>query len=296
MPRRHVLGSWYCRWFRYTADDFRQIVKEFGEHDFPLDIMVMDMDWHTQQNARTGYGHASNLGWTGYTWDKTLIPEPAKLLEEFKRDGIFVTLNDHPCDGMREHEEHYGAFIGMLPQESSANPPFNAGDQRYMTAFFSAAHEPLKQQGVDFWWLDWQQDYIYGSVSGVPGLRHLPWLNHLYYKHSETGEQRGQGFSRWGGWGNHRYPIQFSGDTSATWEMLAFQIPFTAASGNAGCFFWAHDLGGFWGERNPEMFTRWVQFGAMSSSLRLHSCGENLIAALGCGENNSKTPCGLPTN
>ena len=58
--------------------------------------------------------------------------------------------------------------------------------------------------------------------------------------------------------------------------MLAFEITFTAVSGNSGCFFWAHDLGGFYGERDPEMFTRWVQFGALSPSLRLHSCGDNL--------------------
>jgi alpha-glucosidase (family GH31 glycosyl hydrolase) len=276
MPRRHILGSWYCRWHPYTAEQFRKIVADYEEHDFPLDILVMDMDWHTQSDARTGFGHAKNLGWTGYTWNKHLLPEPEKLLQDLREDGIFVTLNDHPCDGMREHEEHYSDFIERLPDRTSTNPPFDAGDRRYMDAFFQSAHEPLEYQGVDFWWLDWQQDHIYNAVHGVPGLKHLPWLNHLYYQHSLRGNRRGQAFSRWGGWGDHRNPIQFSGDTISTWEMLAFQIPFTALSGNAGCFFWAHDLGGFSGDRNPEMFTRWVQFGALSPSLRLHSCGDHL--------------------
>jgi len=276
MPRRHIFGSWYCRWYHYTADEFRAIVREYKDHDFPLDILVMDMDWHTQRDARYGYGHARNLGWTGYTWNKALIPEPQKLVKELKDEGIFVTLNDHPCDGMRDHEEHYDEFIKMLPGNQPTNPSFNAGDPAYMAAFFKAAHGPAEDDGIDFWWLDWQQDYIYPSVHGVPGLPHLPWLNYLYYKDSEKNNRRGQAYSRWGGWGDHRHPIQFSGDTVATWPMLAFEVPFTAISGNAGCFFWAHDLGGFSGERNPEMFTRWVQFGALSSSLRLHSCGGNL--------------------
>jgi alpha-glucosidase (family GH31 glycosyl hydrolase) len=276
MPRREVLGSWYCRWFPYSANQFRQIVRGYKDHDFPLDILVMDMDWHSQGDARFGWGHAGNLGWTGYSWNKRLIPDAGKLLAELKADGIFVTLNDHPCDGMREHEDHYAEFIKMLPQGTPANPPFNAGDRRYMAAFFKAAHEPLENQGVDFWWLDWQQDYAYTFVLGVPGLKHLPWLNQLYYQHSERDNRRGQAFSRWGGWGDHRHPIQFSGDTGATWEMLAAEIPFTAVSGNSGCFFWAHDLGGFAGKRNPEMFTRWVQFGSLSPSLRLHSCGDDL--------------------
>ena len=102
----------------------------------------MDMDWHNQGNALTGFGHASNIGWTGYTWNKQLIPEPEKLLKDLKDDGIFVTLNDHPCDGMREHEENYPAFIQMLPVGTPANPPFNAGDPHYMAAFFKTAHEP----------------------------------------------------------------------------------------------------------------------------------------------------------
>ncbi len=274
MPRRHTFGSWYCRWHDYTADDFRQIVQGYKEHDFPLDILVMDMGWHTQVDANSGYGHAGRLGWTGYTWNKQLIPDPEKLLKELRTDGIFVTLNDHPCDGMRSHEEHYSEFMKMLPAGTRDNPPFSAGDPTYMNAFFKTALEPRENQGVDFWWVDWQQDYIYKYVHGVPGLSHLPWLNYLYFQHSERGERRGQGFSRWGGWGDHRNPIQFSGDTGATWDMLAFEIPFTAMSGNAGCFFWAHDLGGFAGERNPEMFTRWIQFGALSSALRVHSVGE----------------------
>ena len=278
MPRRHVLGSWYCRWYSYTADDFRGIVKEYCEHDFPIDIMVMDMDWHTLKDATTGYGHAGTLGWTGYSWNKELIPDPDGLLKEFKRDGIFVTLNDHPCDGVREHEECYERFMKLAGRrhDGRKNLPYDAGDPGYMEAFFKAALGPLEKQGIDFWWVDWQQDHLQPYVHGVPNLRHLPWLNYLYYKNSERNGRRGQAFSRWGGWGDHRHPIHFSGDATANWEMLAFEIPFTLASGNTGCFFWAHDIGGFYGERDPEAYVRWIQFGALSASLRLHSTGDEL--------------------
>jgi alpha-glucosidase (family GH31 glycosyl hydrolase) len=200
------------------------------------------------------------------------------LLKEFQDDGIFVTLNDHPCDGVREHEECYEHFMELAHKrpDGRKNLPYDAGDRRYMEAFFEAALGPLERQGIDFWWVDWQQDYIYPFVHGVPNMRHLPWLNYLYYKNSERSGRRGQAFSRWGGWGDHRHPIHFSGDATANWEMLAFEIPFTLASGNTGCFFWAHDIGGFHGERDPEAYVRWVQFGALSASLRLHSTGHKL--------------------
>jgi alpha-glucosidase (family GH31 glycosyl hydrolase) len=279
LPRRHVFGSWYCRWHRYSEDDFRDIVAEYDQHDFPLDVMVMDMDWHTLQDAKTGFGHANMLGWTGWTVDRDLLPNFENLLQEFREDDIRVTLNVHPHDGVRSHEECYPDFMRRLGKdpESGSNPAFNAGSERYMQAYFQAAHEPLEKAGVDFWWVDWQQDHLYPEVPGLAGLKHLPWLNHLYYRHSQKNGRRGLGFSRWGGWGDHRHPIQFSGDTGTSWETLAFEVEFTAVSGNAGCFFWAHDIGGFHGkERDPEAFARWVQFGAVSACLRLHSCGEHL--------------------
>jgi alpha-glucosidase (family GH31 glycosyl hydrolase) len=279
LPRRHVFGSWYCRWHRYTEEDFREIVAEYDAHDFPLDVMVMDMDWHTLQDAEVGFGHANMLGWTGWTVDRELLPNFEGLLQDFQEDGIRVTLNVHPHDGVRNHEACYPEFMRLLGKDPAdgGNPIFNAGSQKYMNAYFQGAHTPLEKAGVDFWWVDWQQDHIYPEVPGLNGLKHLPWLNYLYYQHSRQDGRRGQGFSRWGGWGDHRHPIQFSGDTGVNWETLAFEVEFTAISGNAGCFFWAHDIGGFHGkERNPEVFARWVQFGALSASLRLHSCGEHL--------------------
>lgn len=275
MPRKHVHGSWYCRWFHYTEEDFRTLAQEYHEHDFPLDIMVMDMDWHSK-DASVGHTYAGTLGWTGYSWNTELLPHPEKLLCDFKEDGIYVTLNDHPCDGMRDHEKNYADFCAQLGLQPGENPPFDAGNRLYMQAFFNTAHKPLEEQGVDFWWLDWQQDIIYPFVYRVPGLRHLPWLNFLYYQQSADNDRRGQNFSRWGGWGDHRHPINFSGDCGTRWEMLAFEIELTAASGNAGCCYWAHDIGGFCGKRHPETYARWVQFGALSSSLRLHSAGDDL--------------------
>ncbi|MDR1089433.1 MAG: alpha-xylosidase, partial [Prevotella sp.] len=110
MPRKYVHGSWYCRWWNYTDDDYRQIVNEYKEHDFPLDIMVFDMGWHTQ-DAKVGTGHAGTRGWTGYSWNRKLIPDPAKLIDDFKKDNIYVVLNEHPHDGLRPHEDMYAAFI-----------------------------------------------------------------------------------------------------------------------------------------------------------------------------------------
>lgn len=246
--------------------------------------MVIDMDWHyhdwqikseddEKYRANYGYGHADNLGWTGYTWNKNLITNPQKLLRELHDDKIYVTLNDHPADGIRTNEEWYDGFAKLMgfPAESGLNLEFDCSDERYMENFFKAAHEKLEKQGVDFWWVDWQQDEVKPYVKGIEHLRHLPWLNELYYEHSRKNGKRGISFSRWGGWGEQKHPIFFSGDTLATWDILDYEVRFTISSSNAGCFYWGHDTGGFYGERNWEMYVRWTQFTAFSACLRVHS-------------------------
>jgi hypothetical protein len=257
MPRRSTLGAWYSRYWPHTAAELEAIVDEYDSRDFPLDVMVLDMDWHLD-------------GWTGWTWNPALIPDPRTLLARLHARGLAVTLNVHPADGVAPHEAAYGDFMRALGEDpaSRATVPFDAADRRYMEALFDQVHAPLTRDGADFFWLDWQQAEF---TRGQPTLAHVPWLNELYYRYEERDGLRGISFGRWGGFGDHRHPIHFSGDASTTFEMLAFEVPFTATSSNAGLFFWSHDIGGHQGVRDEESYTRWCQFGAFSAALRSHS-------------------------
>jgi alpha-glucosidase (family GH31 glycosyl hydrolase) len=146
---------------------------------------------------------------------------------------------------------------------------FNIADPEFATAYFELLHHPEEERGVDFWWLDWQQ----GTTSGLKGLDPLWWLNHLHFHDlGRGGEKRPFIFSRWGGLGNHRYPIGFSGDTYVNWNSLAFQPYFTATAANVGYGWWSHDIGGhMFGLEEGELYARWVQFGLFSPIFRLHS-------------------------
>ena len=257
LPRRYALGVWYSRYWPFSSDDYRQIVREYGQHDFPLDNMVLDMDWHED-------------GWTGWSWNRKLLPDAEALLPWLHSQGLHVTLNLHPADGVAPHEDQYAAFMQALGADPATKQtiPFDAGSKKYMDALFGTVFAPLEKDGVDFWWLDWQQ---YPDTRSIPDLTNLFWLNTLLYEHTAQGRQRGMSFSRWAGWGDHRHPIHFSGDASTSFAMLAFEVPFTSTAGNVGCFFWSHDIGGHNRGRNEESYTRWCQFGATSPVLRSHS-------------------------
>lgn len=269
MTRKYIHGIWYCRYWDYTADEFLDIIDGYDKNDFPLDNIVFDMGWHTN-DATVGTGHNGHLNWNGYTWNKKLIPDPADLLKKVHDKGITVSLNDHPHDGIRPHEWNYTQFAKAVGAKEGEVPLFDLSDRNYMENFFRYAHYPSEEMGVDFWWLDWQQNYLYPYVKGLNSTS-LSWINELYYRDSMRQGKRGAGYSRWAGWGDHRHPIQFSGDSQANWEMLAFEVKLTACSGQGGCYYWAHDIGGFRGDPNPELTTRWTQFGALSAALRVHS-------------------------
>jgi alpha-glucosidase (family GH31 glycosyl hydrolase) len=269
LPRRYLLGAWYSRYWPYSAKQFRGIVDEYAGHAFPLDVLVIDMDWHITELPGSRSSRPDQF-WTGYTWDRKLIPDGPLLLKWLHERGLAVTLNDHPADGVWPHEDSYGAFMHAMGADASKRQHllFDAGDKKYLDTFFDYTHVPMQKEGVDFWWLDWQQQAM---TSSVRTLTNLQWLNQYYFQRSEEGGKRGVSFSRWAGWGDQRHPIHFSGDAYTTFRMLAFEVPFTATAGNAGCFFWSHDIGGHQGGRNEESYTRWCQFGAFSAALRSHS-------------------------
>ncbi|MCE0498255.1 MAG: glycoside hydrolase family 31 protein [Methylacidiphilales bacterium] len=269
LPRKYTLGVWYSRYWPYSADEFKQIVQEYAQHDFPLDMLVMDMDWHLTDTTVPGVKRHFNQIWTGYTWNKKLIPDPQGLLHWFHDQGLHVTLNDHPADGIQPQEEMYSAFMQAMGRDTNSHEtiPFDAGDKHYVDIFYQFSHQPREKEGVDFWWLDWGPNYTHS----LPDVTDLQLLNFYNYTRTQANGLRGQSFSRWAGWGDHRYPINFSGDANTGWSMLSFEVPFTSTAGNMGAFFWSHDIGGFKGGRNEESYTRWCQFGAFAAALRSHS-------------------------
>ncbi len=260
LPRRYALGAWHSRWWDFTQSQFKQLVRDYTIHKFPLDVFVMDMGWHKTNN------------WTGFSWNRHLIPHPRKLLAWLHRRGLHITLNLHPAGGVGPYETRYKEFCKGMGMNPAANKqiPFDCTSRLFMHNYYKFMLDPLEREGVSFWWLDWQQ----GTTSAMLGVDPLPWLNELDFRDSRRPgtNRRGLSFSRWGGWGDQRYPVQFSGDTAPIWSVLKFEVPFTATAGNVGCFYWIHDTGGFGGTPDPQLYTRWVQFSSASTALRTHAC------------------------
>lgn len=260
MPPLYVLGYWYSKYQRYTSDEFMEIVNDVKHFNIPMDVMIFDMDWHTQ-------------GWTGWTWDRTAIPDPEGLIEWMHQHGLKVSLNLHPADGVDDDEDFFNDLReDMGLDKQTKRVPWNLSDGRFYHNMFKYIIRARERQGVDFWWLDWQQNL---TSKYVDGLGETFWCNHVFYNDMRLNRpnHRPLIFHRWGGLGSHRYPIGFSGDSFTTYGTLAWQPYFTATASNVGFGYWGHDLGGHQqtGGNDPEIYLRWMQYGVFTPIFRTHA-------------------------
>jgi alpha-glucosidase (family GH31 glycosyl hydrolase) len=265
MVPRYILGNWWSRYWAYTQPELQALMQEFRDREAPLSVCIVDMDWHI-----TKTGNESG-GWTGYTWNRELFPDPDRFIAWLHSQGLRTALNLHPALGVYPHEEQYKDMAKWMDIEPATKKPisFDISDPRFTEGYFEILHHPHEKMGVDFWWMDWQQ----GKKSRLAGLDPLWGLNHLHFQDlGRDGRKRPFVFSRWGGLGNHRYPIGFSGDTVILWRSLAFQPYFTSTAANVAYGWWSHDIGGhFFVDLTAELYLRWVQFGVFSPIFRLHS-------------------------
>lgn len=314
MPPKYVFGYWWSRYWQYSDAEFLDLARDIKGMGIPIDVMVIDMDWHKTWSLRLYNSpkdeFGESVGWTGYTWQEQLFPNPGNFLSAIRSMKIRTSLNLHPASGIQPYEESYDRFVkdylsrtdnydgpeGYIYQEGGytfkgnvkpcgksgekAPVPFRIDDRHWADAYFNSVIHPLEKQGVDFWWLDWQQ---WNISKYVPELSNTFWLNRTFFddKVRRTVSEgkmapRPMIYHRWGGLGSHRYQIGFSGDCYCSWDVLSYLPYFTSTASNVGYGYWGHDIGGHLLPRgvnstDPEMYTRWLQYGVFTPIFKTHS-------------------------
>jgi alpha-glucosidase (family GH31 glycosyl hydrolase) len=289
---RFALGNWWSRYKAYTQDEYLTLMKRFVDEKIPITVATVDMDWHwvdvvkefgkqaAQYKKPKGIGKLIGCfnipGWTGYSWNTKLFPDYKAFLKTLHDENYKVTLNLHPAVGVRYFEDMYKEFAEYMGIDSASGQQieFDITDKKFINGYFEFLHHKYESEGVDFWWIDWQQ----GNNTKIKGLDPLWALNHYHSLDSQRDNKRPLILSRFAGYGSHRYPLGFSGDTKVSWNTLKFQPYFTATASNIGYSWWSHDIGGHhFGTRDDELYLRWIQFGAFSPIMRLHSTSNEFL-------------------
>ena len=115
MVPRYAFGNWWSRYHKYTEKSYRGLMERFKRENIPFSVAVIDMDWHlVEVDARYG------SGWTGYTWNRELFPDPDAFLKWLHEQGLHVTLNVHPAEGVRAYEEGYKEMARAMQMDDDS--------------------------------------------------------------------------------------------------------------------------------------------------------------------------------
>ncbi len=278
LPPAWSFGLWLSTSFTTSYDE--RTVTEFtdgmAERDLPLSVFHFDCFWMREFN------------WCDFEWDPRVFPDPEGMLRRLKERGLNISVWINPYIAQRSPLFAEGKAAGYLLkrpdgavwqwdlwQPGMALVDFTNPDAR---TWYAAKLKALLDMGVDCFKTDFGErvptDVAYFDGSDPERMHN--YYSFLYNRvvFDVLREHRGEGeavvFARSATAGGQQFPVHWGGDCESTWESMAESLRGGLSLGLSGFGFWSHDIGGFEGLPDADLFKRWTAFGLLSSHSRLH--------------------------
>ncbi|QNL49940.1 DUF4968 domain-containing protein [Olivibacter sp. SDN3] len=290
LPPLWALGFHQCRWSYYPESKVYEIAEGFRSRNIPCDAIYLDIDYMD--------------GYRCFTWNKHYFPNPKKMIKTLADDGFKTVVIIDP--GIKV-DDNYWVF-----KEGKEHRYFcRRGDDYFMEGhvwpgrcqfpdftnpetreWWGSLFKGLIEVGVAGVWNDMNEPAVFGRGTFPDDVRH----NYEGYRgshrkaHNVYGMQmvratydglkrlnhgkRPFTITRAAYAGTQRYSSVWTGDNVATWEHLRLGVLQLQRLSVSGMPFCGTDIGGFSGEPDGELFTRWIQFGVFSPFMRAHSAGD----------------------
>ncbi|HTI59418.1 glycoside hydrolase family 31 protein [Mucilaginibacter sp.] len=290
MPPMWALGYHQCRWSYYPESKVRMVTKTFREKKIPCDGIYLDIDYMD--------------GYRCFTWNRKYFPDPKKMIKELSEQGFKTVVIIDP--GIRV-DDNYSVF-----KEGKENRYFcRRCDDYFMEGhvwpgrcqfpdftnpevreWWGNLFDELVQLGVAGVWNDMNEPAVFGTGTFPDDVRHQYDGQRGSHRkaHNVYGMQmvratyeglrkimknkRPFTITRAGYSGVQRFSSVWTGDNVASWEHLILGNIMCQRLSISGVSFCGTDIGGFSGEPDGELFTRWIQLGTFSPFMRAHSAGD----------------------
>lgn len=288
LPPRWLLGNFASRFGYKSQNEVMDVVDAFNTQDIPVDAVVLDLYWFGKDIK----GHMGNL-----SWDAATFPEPEKMISELRAQDVKTVLITEPFILTTSKQWDSAVASNALAQNDDGAPytfDFYFGNTGLVDVFNEAGqnwfwqyYEKLAAQGVAGWWGDlgepevhpddiqhmWQSTKVSGAeVHNAYGHQ---WAKTVYNNLTELQpDTRPFVLMRSGFLGSQRYGmVPWTGDVSRSWGGLKPQVELALQMSVFGMAYTHSDLGGFAGGEtfDPELYTRWLQFGTFSPVFRPHA-------------------------
>jgi alpha-D-xyloside xylohydrolase len=270
------------------------LLEGIERHRLPADVIHIDPWWMRWRN------------YCDFTWDRDAFPDPEGLIRRIHGLGLKLCLWEHPYvsieSALFENGKAKGYFVrkpdgeiyvidyglSLAPRpdgrvrvagpKETWNAPVAIIDltDPEARAWFKDLHRPLFRMGIDVFKTDFGEDIpkdarFHDGRTGRKLHNLYPLLyNEAVFEVTAGGKGRGLVWSRSGTAGSQRFPVGWSGDPASDWDSLAATVRGGLSAGMSGLSLWSHDIGGYRGTPDPELYVRWAQFGLFSSHSRMH--------------------------
>jgi alpha-glucosidase len=290
MPPLWALGYHQCRWSYYPESKVKKIAKGFRENQIPCDGIYLDIDYMD--------------GYRCFTWNRKYFPDPKKMISELAADGFKTVVIIDPGIRVDDNyevfkegkEKHYFCrrsddyfMEGHVWPGRCQFPDFTNPEVR---EWWGGLFDELVQMGVAGVWNDMNEPAVFGAGTFPDDVRHQydGYRGSHRKAHNIYGMQmvrstyeglrkimknkRPFTITRAGYSGVQRFSSVWTGDNVASWEHLKLGNIQCQRLSISGIPFCGTDIGGFSGEPDGELFTRWIQMGTFSPFMRAHSAGD----------------------
>lgn len=289
LPPLWSLGYHQCKWSYFPESKVREITSEFRKRKIPCDAIYLDIDYME--------------GFRCFTWSNEYFPKPKKMISDLAKEGFKTVVIIDP--GIKIDKDYWvwqeaiakdyfckradGTLMeGDVWPGKCHFPDFTNPEVR---EWWSGLFKGLVEAGVKGVWNDMNEPAVFEIGTFPEDVRHDYDGNSCSHRkaHNVYGMQMARAtqkgvkrymmpnrpfiITRSGYSGVQRYSSVWTGDNSATWEHLWIASVQCQRLAVSGISFAGSDVGGFIGEPDAELYTRWVQLAAFHPFFRTHSAG-----------------------
>lgn len=262
-------GLWMSKCSYKTEEEVMSVAVEMRKRDIPCDVINIDTDWF-------------EVPWAcDWKFGKHNFPNPETMIKELSDMGIKLCLWQKPYITMeslpqltKEMKEKGWLPLNQFGEIARSNPVIDLSNPECVR-WYKDQLIRLHKTGVKVIKTDMGEGVpIEGSYYGYTGAEIRNIYPYLYSRAAyEAAEEAGCEPMLWGRStyaGGQKYPIHWAGDPFTDFDGLRFSIRSGLSMGMSGFTYWSHDIGGFLGRPEKDVYIRWVQAGMFCSHTRCH--------------------------
>lgn len=294
LPQYFAIAYHQCRWNYVTDQDVMDVERKFDKHKIPLDVLWLDIEYTDGKKY--------------FTWDPLKFPNPDKMLKQLdSHERKLVTIIDphiKNTDSYPVVDELKSKNLAVRNKDDNLYEGWCwPGSSHWIDCFNPAAIEWWKSlfkydkftgtASNTFIWNDMNEPSVFdGAETTMPkdNLHHGNWehrdvhnINGMTFQNAtyqallsrskaeNSAPRRPFVLTRSFFAGSQRVGAMWTGDNEAHWSHLVANLPMILSQGISGFPFAGADVGGFFGNPEKELLTRWYQAGAFNPFFRAHA-------------------------